>query len=332
MIKRKPDADKFKTHLQKLRQIDWLDATRAWWPRFVFHFTDIHNVVSILRIGELLSRQIATQQSQFVDIASPAVISATLPRWYHYVRFYMRPRTPTLYRNEGLRPQNNLPSQAHCPIPIYLLFDFVDVVTRSDALFTDGNLASNQVHVASDAAEFIQLPFQFIYHDTFFKPEERDKIIFHRHAEVIVPNRIGLTSLQYIWCRSQAEKDALRHLLPMDIWQKWRDRIFDSNKRELFFRNWFYLERVTLTNQQVTLSFNRPAHEQDTGPFHIHIEITETRTGKQFTWSQNPFYITNKMQSFNLTYISPIYDYTIRITIDDHLVYLNRYQESDMPF
>jgi len=52
-----------------------------------------------------------------------------------------------------------------------------------------------------------------VYHEGWMKEEEKSQIKFHRHAEVIVPEELGLDALQRVWCRSEAEYQTLLHFL-----------------------------------------------------------------------------------------------------------------------
>jgi len=104
-----------------------------WWPRYVYHFTDVHNAASIIRSGYLYSRAEAEQRGLMkVDNASPEIIQRTRPEHLQYVRLYFRPRTPTHYRNEGIRPINQRKLVAHCPIPVYFCLDALTVLGRAN--------------------------------------------------------------------------------------------------------------------------------------------------------------------------------------------------------
>jgi hypothetical protein len=215
-LNEKQDAKEIRAHINTLKQSKWLGSARNWWPNYLFHFTDIQNVVGILARGELLSRAEAKASGQLVtNGASPEVIDQTEDRWKDYVRLYFRPRTPTQFRNEGFRPVGQRGELgAHCSVPIYLFFDSASVLCRQDTLFSEGNLAAEGVQTYRDAASFKQIPFELVYHDTAFGSQDRGTIVFHRNAEVVVPKRLDLSSLQFIWCRSQAEYDTLIYLLP----------------------------------------------------------------------------------------------------------------------
>lgn len=138
----KPDSRRIKTCLSNLKKADWLGTARRWWPDFLFHVTDIQNAVSVLRMAALLSRHEAENLDVMTtDNASPGVIARTDEKWRDYVRLYFRPRTPTQYRNEGIRPTNRIELNAHCPVPIFFLFDSFSILSRDDSRFSYGNLA-----------------------------------------------------------------------------------------------------------------------------------------------------------------------------------------------
>lgn len=330
-VERKPDSAAFKQQLDLLKSNTWLGTNRQKWIPYLFHFSDIKNIVSILSSGELLSRNFADKKPNFQDIASPSIIQQTDDSWKNYVRFYFRPLTPTLYHNEGFRPLTSRSLNSHCPVPIYLLFDFYSVVTRKDAQFTNGNLARSNVEIYSTASEFQKLPFESIYHASRFAPHERDTIIFHRHAEVLVPNRINLGALKYIWCRSQAEYEMLQHLLPPEIWQRWSPHIFESSRLNLFNRRWVYVKQATLTRERITFEFNPAAIDRDNGSFHARLTIIENETGNTLSWEDDKYYV-RASQMFSLENVTHPQDYTVRFTLDGQLAYANRYQESDLPF
>jgi len=96
--------------------------------------------------------------------------------------------------------------------------------------------------MVDDSVDFyLSLPFDKIYHDSGLSrfSESKKSIIFHRHAEVIVPEALDLSSLSYIICRSRAEFETLINLLSMLHKQehlKLREKIFIDNRALFFFR------------------------------------------------------------------------------------------------
>lgn len=139
--RKKPNFREILAFLDKLKQAPWLGEQRKRWPDFLFHFTDIRNAVSILNSGFLFSRDEARRRGiVFISSASSQVISRTAPAIKDSVRFYFRPETPTTYHMEGFKPLNQRYEDAHCPVPIYFLFDMREIITLRDTRFSNGNL------------------------------------------------------------------------------------------------------------------------------------------------------------------------------------------------
>lgn len=217
----KPDADKILSHIEDIKKRSWLTESQRWWPDHVFHFTDILNAVKILNDGVMFSRlQLEKNKELITDIASKAVIESTDLKWKDYVRFYFRPRTPTQFNNEGFRPEDQRRLASHCPVPIFFIFDSKAILTNKTTCFSDGNLAAG-AQTGETAQFFLSLPFEKIYHDQGLTEEEKRNIVFHRHAEVIIPKSLDLSSLKFIWCRSQAEFETLLYLLLPKTRQIW---------------------------------------------------------------------------------------------------------------
>lgn len=156
-MERKPDAARIEAHLDRLREAGWLGVARQWWPKFVFRFDDIQNVVRILTAGKVRCR---SQRGEALETASQEVLGNTEEKWKDCVRLYFRPRTPTQYQVEGFRPKGQLGSlRAHMPVPVFLLFDAKQILTRKATQFSTGNLAANPV-VGDTAGFFETIPFE----------------------------------------------------------------------------------------------------------------------------------------------------------------------------
>ena len=315
-------------HLDDLRSAPWMDRPRQSWPGYLFHCTDILNVLSILRQGEMLSRTKVEEAGLLqLDIASPEVIEHTDLNLQDYVRLYFRPCTPTQYRNEGFRPIGQWAWNSHCPVPVYLIFDSVTLLSRSDCRFSDGNLSSTYVNVASDIAFLKQIPFELVYHVGWFDRSDPDNIVHHRNAEVLVPQRISLDSLRYIGCRSSAEYEMLLHLLPPNARSRWIEKI--GLARRLFNRKWTFVEQVEMSSEQVVFRFNRSS--QTPGPFKANVILEESISGPQDYWSDDEYQCNRTLHLSLLSSRNPL-DYTVRLFLNDHLAYANRYQAEDLPF
>lgn len=326
-ITRKVDSKKIQEHMNGLKKQLRLGEARSWWPRFLFRFDDISSTAKILNEGRLLCRNSAKALGVMgIDCASPEVIQATGEKWKQYVRLYFRPRTPTQYQSEGFRPSDRLELGAHCPVPVVMLFDASDILTREGTQFSDGNLAAKAARTGSDATFLRRIPFKVVYHDERFDASEKADIILRRHAEVIVPNELDLSSLRYIGCRTQAEYETLLYLLEGKARKEWSVKM--GTKANLHIRHWTFVEEVELTRKKIRFQFNPST--KAAGPFHANVEIREDATGKEYYW-ENVEYIANSSLELSIRDLSHPEAYTVRLELDGKLAYANRYDE-EIPF
>ncbi|MBU2573700.1 MAG: DUF4433 domain-containing protein [Elusimicrobia bacterium] len=325
----KPDADKIVAHIQSLKKQPWLEKRQQWWPDYLFHFTDITNAVNILKSEAILSRNALERAGRdFCDGASQSVIDRTDLEKKDNVRLYFRPRTPTLHANEGFRPVG-APDKPHCPVPIFFLFDSRAILERAETEFSDGNIAKkHQVKIGETYSFFKQIPFEKVYHDRFFSAEERDDIVFHRHAEVLVPEKLGLEYLKFIRRRSEAEYETLRDLLPEKVLAKWGNRISAVNKDAIFFSKWTHVLKAEISKKAIKVYFNPDS--QTPSPFSVEIQICELESGKTYSWNAKGLRL-NEDLSFNFT--QELDDYQVQLYIDEHIAYSNScISETEEPF
>lgn len=332
-MKQKPRSEirRISHILDDIKKEAWLGAARRWWPGYLFHFTDIRNALSILKEGALLSRNEARARGlMHTNNASPEIIGNTADVWKDYARLYFRPRTPTQYRNEGFRPPPDRHLNAHCPVPIYFIFDSKAVLSRRDVHFTEGSLATDPApDILSGADGLEQIPFKRVYHDAAIPMSERSNIIFHRHAEVIIPRQLDLGALRYIVCRSQAERETFLHLLPQNSRMRWRDKIRIDSRKSVFFKRWTYVESADLSSSRMTLLFNETS--ETPGPFQADVYVTDTISREGFSW-QNASFTANKPLNLTLASVGPLWDYSVRLSLDGQLAFADRYQEDDLPW
>ena len=330
-LRHRSEVSALRSHIDELSRALWIGTARSWWPRFLFHCTDIRNVVNVLESGELLSR---TQVNRYghlpVDIAAPDIINQTDTRWHDYVRLYFRPKTPTQYNNEGFRPVGQRKLGAHCPVPVYLLFEASAVLSRQDSLFTDGNLASG-VDPKHTINELRQMPFQLIYHDTWFGSDEKQKIVYHRNAEVLIPQRLGLSTVQRILCRSQAEYETLLNLLSRGARNRWVGKIGVVPKLNLFNSKWSFVQQVEMSGQSMLFRFNR--NTETPGPFRARVEIYAWSFGdsRKYTWANGEYQADTELK-IALSNPSNPHDYSVLLYLDDHLAFKGYYEDYNLPF
>lgn len=253
----KRDANGFRRYLNDLRGEPWL-GERYWWTYFAFAYFDLPQVVEILQAGAL---------------KPPSPRSGG--GWDHTVRLYFRPRTPDLFGCEGVRPAAQRPAN-HCALPVYLVFDIESVITLPLTRFSEGDI-NRRPRTFGSAAAFRDLPFDRIYHDSWFSAQERDEVLSARRAQVIVPHALDLAAhLRYVWCRSAAEYLTLYRQLSPSARHRWGEYLTARDDYSLFHAQWLYVADVKLDQTAAFFHFNQPKAAEGYGPFSIRIEI-ETR-------------------------------------------------------
>ncbi len=321
----KPDAAEIVAHLDHLATT--LDGSRSWWPKYAFHSAHVENAAGVLNDGFLLCRSsIASTTKLAKDSASAALIAglpASLRRW---VRLYFRPRTPTQYRNQGLRPVQHLYQNAQMPVPVYLLFDAKKLLVQSGVSYTRGRLGHG-VAIGNDAAFFKSIPFDKVYHDSGvgqLGATGRSDILNARHAEVLVRDRLDLEHLRFVVCRSAPEQATLLHLLTPTAREKWRARVILEGPRRFFFTEFgTYVEHAELSSTATRLRFYSGVWPGWRGPFHL--EIAWSGDGWNPKWSYPEFVVSNEPLAFT---IKPSRErYTIAVRMDGNLVYTASWEE-----
>jgi hypothetical protein len=281
---RKPDSARIIHFIKDLPNRLRLSGAKEYWPRYLFHTTGIHNAVAILECGEFRSRDVLLDEgSDITDAADPGIIGQTESEYTNSVRFYFRPRTPTHYRTEGFKPRS---SGVHMPIPIVFCVDAEDVMTRLNTVFTNGN-AGTAAHRAGGDADFLdQIPFDIVYFDYSDgqMPFSQDTMTFHRNAEVCIPTKLSLTGLDWrAYARSEAELDTFMDLikskLPGIVAQnsgRIRLNSQTANYRSLFHRHRWYVDRVHVNLNIISVEFHQGKGPQPTFDIRMSIHFFDT--------------------------------------------------------
>lgn len=136
-------SSKFKSDTNAIKStIDILKSKYGF--KGLWHFTYFTNLNSIFNNNKLYSRNYFLDNGiNFIDGASPSVLSKAAKIVKDYTRFYYRPKTPTLFDNEGIKPIQ-YQSNTHVPTPVYLLFT-EELMYHSNTYFSDGNSTKYQL-------------------------------------------------------------------------------------------------------------------------------------------------------------------------------------------
>ena len=108
--------------------------SRSWWPKFLFHYSELQNVVSILESGVLLSRSGAVSRGLLqIDSASQSVLLKTSEKLSKsvyaciFVRRHLLSIQMKAFAHEIIDSHGS-----HCPIPVMLLFDSRDILNSRE--------------------------------------------------------------------------------------------------------------------------------------------------------------------------------------------------------
>jgi hypothetical protein len=233
-----------------------LPGERAWWPQFVYHFTDVNNAASILKSERLYSRARARKLAFMKnENAALVVIDQTVPEHQEFVRLYFRPRTPTQFRNEGIRPYGQRWQGAHCPVPVFLCFDTVELLSQDGVGFSDGNMGRQGTEFGESLSLFRRIRFEDVFHDSSWTLENGARIKNARHSEVLVRDELPLApGLAMIVCRSSAERQTLLHMLPRTSQVRWEPRMRVDPR--FFYRQGVYVESVNVGEETIRFELN----------------------------------------------------------------------------
>jgi len=331
----KQSEAEFRAFLQEIAKQDWIKRSeRRWWPHFVFHYTDIRNAARILEDGVLYSRLQAEARGKLaVSSGSTVVLAGTSENIKDYVRLYFRPKTPTQYHAEGVHSSQSLEQSpfpdAHCPVPVFFLFDAAKILSHPESLFSDRGLGGHGYQLYSTLDELRQLPWKKIYHTGWIDQSDRKsahEIIACRNAEVIVPRQLSLDALRFIYCRSEAEKETLLFLLSPTARQRYQTKIFASARSAPFFRRRTFVESALLTDREIRLRFS--PETESPGPFRLRVTLTTSRTFVKETEN----FVLGPSYEYMIPLRRPLSHYQIQVFLDEHLVYANTFEERNLPF
>lgn len=238
------------------------DLRIPWWPKYVYHYTDIRNCMGILKSGELLSRNEAVSQHLMLnENANTEVIQHTHPEIKDAVRLYFRPLTPTQYRNEGYKTPDERVHNANVPVPVFLTFRSYKILAEPDCMFSEKGVNTRTgFHLCTKPEELACFDYRRIYSAGAFAPGDNETKEF-RHAEVIIPNRHAIDDLENIWCRTPAEYQTLAYLMKKaDIFSKYSHCLGLKESSELFYKNGAFIHDVSIFPNRIIVHL----HTQNT--------------------------------------------------------------------
>lgn len=297
----KRNAPAFRRHIRTLRAADW--GGRNWWTYFLFRAMAMQEVVHVLEQGEL---------------RVPAVRSRS--QWDRMLGFHFRPRPPQFFEEEGFLP-GDAPPGRHLPVPVVMLFDLETLLLHPESRFSDGDPRKGASTFATPSA-FAELPFEMIYHDHWLRTDEREEILRYREAQVLIPNRVSLESLQYLWVRSHAEYETLRHSLTPAAWARWSGSVTTRTDMTLFNHRRPYIRMVNLAADSAVLRVN-PCQTVPHELYALVVSLESDTTTQTLLDARMPL-----TQDVTLHFSAKAH-YTLKATINGHPAYHGVYASKE---
>lgn len=326
----KADFEDIREHMRKLGLRFREDNKRRYWHHWLYRSDHVESAAKILNSGRVLSRARAKAENGIqLDAGSPSHIAELLPQQRHLVRLYFRPRTPTQYANEGIRPRNMIDHEAHMPVPVYLLFSS-SLLEEEGVAFSDGRLTRSAR--VGDSAEFLKsLNFDHIYHDSSVgRPGSstvRSEILNARNSEVLVRDQLGLEHLRHIVCRSGPERETLSTLLEAATYERWKSKLqVDGGLRRLFYKRATFVQRAELSANFSGFVFFSDIDQRMRGPFELRIEWRDG--GKTLsTKEEKDFTVRGHRIDFPLN--RNLSEYQVIVRLNGDLAYWGKFREDN---
>jgi hypothetical protein len=185
--------------------------TRANWPLHLFHTCQLEVAVEIIKSGCIKCR--GNLEHLICDVANQGAVWNN-PDAHSYVRLYFRPRNSFHLKTEGVKATGDpFRMDPHMSIPIAFAFDFKKVITLANCGFVPGNFAKTGAAPLSSDAEFDEMQFELVYHDSALTQEKMAEVHNWRMSEAVVSGILPLSYLSYVICRTIHEERTLRHAL-----------------------------------------------------------------------------------------------------------------------
>ena len=216
-----------------------LERQHSHWKGYIYHFTHVENAVSILQSEQLQSRN---RCNKFVDSAGASLIAHTSNDVKNLARFYLRPKTPTQWHNEGLGKRNGQ-IYALCPVPIFFRLNLKRVLDThgSKCGVSNGNLAARSGSHYGNSMKFLEyFDFDNVYctqagRETFLRASQQEFVV-HDYLDIA---KLSLDDITII-CRNEQDKKTLMCLIGPN--SKYASRVFTEKEEAANCRDLFHHE------------------------------------------------------------------------------------------
>lgn len=297
------------------------EVARADWGEYLYHQLPLAHALSVLKSGFLLSRDSAKAEGLITHDAASASVIAQSQRLAPFARLYFRPRTPTHFRWEGIKPADDTGPycDVHCPMPFTLRFAARPVLSMQDVLFTASSPARPDVDLISDPRKLAGIDWRLVYHDHAMPqdPVKKRDIVGARGAEVLVPDKLTTSYLHSIVARSPAERDTLVGRMTEDIWERWADRVIvNTSKTRCYHESRVFVDTVAMHGSSITVRFGGSATRLRT--YDVSFRGRPRGANTWLPWRTVPYTLSSTLQ---IDAISLDNGLRLQIKIEGHLAF-----------
>lgn len=224
------------------------------------HTTSFENFIKIYKNKKLYSRNyLENNHINFEDIANQDVVNKQ-KREHDYVRFYFRPKTPTNYRNEGIKCTKSL-NKKNCidlgngilkdeeynkqqsANPVVMIFNYSIAQNKNSKYKQSNKINQELVNSIQELKNWDLIFAEGKYENPILKEYEKP----FRMAEFLYPNFIETNEIKKIVFRSKCDKERAIQLLGND-----NRFIVDTS---YFCNNYLYVKDYTLSRHATSLKF-----------------------------------------------------------------------------
>ena len=329
-MRKKADADEIEAFVDSLASSLNLRGDLRRWPSYLFRSDHVENTAAILNRGLLLSRARAVADGVIdVDAASPQIIAGLRNSEKEWVRLYFRPKAPTQFANEGIRPKHKYEYGVHMPVPVYLLFSSKEVLSMEGVEYAIGRL-TQYCQRGSDAAFLKDMPFKHVYHNSPVGPlgsEGRSDILNARHSEVLVRNELELDHVRWVVCRSGPERETLLNLLTSPARRHWEGKVIVEAQQQFFHKRGTFIQDVKLGQERSEFTFYANIGGDWRGPFNVEMQLISS--GRRWVWSNRAYTVTPS--PLVIRHGEPHSASDVRVIFDGFLAYQGAYETPGRP-
>jgi len=198
------------------------------------------------------------------------------------------------------------------------VFDARRILLSPGVKFCDRNTQLGSSVLRDSEEHFLAIPFDKVFHEGGIGGDR--SIIEHRCAEVLATSPVVLEhTLQWVYCRTQAEKLTLLHLLGHHA-GAWQNKILVSDDLQVFDKRFVFVEDVTLRKDGVVIYLSP---RQDRAKVEVGIRITNENGAVVLDWRHAGLDATPPLpkKGWIIKRDFPNGRYLVEVTLEQHLAY-----------